>query len=185
MRSENTPIAVRLENIIDATCERVGVAVEHLLDVRRTPIVVRARWLVVAVARTCTPYSYPEIGRAMNTVHSTAITQHRRLQSLFLNKPSDDVERRLFIDDMAAIWQRAIELRKDEYARVRAGQDGGSAEQTILTPGRAHDGGSGRVDGGLASGPVRVPEEPGYRRVGTDGRVYGKAVKRDREQAAV
>lgn len=71
---------VRLGEIIDAVCVRIGVESDELLGRGRHRRVVLARGLVVHLARELTTLSFPEIARGLGREnHSTVHTAARRI----------------------------------------------------------------------------------------------------------
>ena len=80
---------VRLAEIIEAVCTRIGVESDELLGRGRHRRVVLARGLVVHLARELTTLSFPEIARGLGREnHSTVHTAARRiLRNLQANTP--------------------------------------------------------------------------------------------------
>jgi chromosomal replication initiator protein len=80
---------VRLGEIIEAVCTRIGVESDELLGRGRHRRVVLARGLVVHLARELTTLSFPEIARGLGREnHSTVHTAARRiLRNLQANTP--------------------------------------------------------------------------------------------------
>ncbi len=74
---------VRLADILEATCHRLGVEREEVLGTGRHRRVVLARSLVVHLARELTTHSFPEIARALGRdTHSSAHTAARRVDDM-------------------------------------------------------------------------------------------------------
>lgn len=80
---------VRLNQIVDSVCSRIGVEPDELLGRGRHRRVVLARGLVVHLARELTTLSFPEIARGLGREnHSTVHTAARRiLRNMQKNTP--------------------------------------------------------------------------------------------------
>ena len=73
---------VRLGEIIDSVCDRLGIEPDELLGRGRHRRVVLARSLVVHLARSLTTLSFPEIARGLGREnHSTVHTAARRIEA--------------------------------------------------------------------------------------------------------
>ena len=73
---------VRLGEIIDSICQRLGIEPDELLGRGRHRRVVLARSLVVHLARSLTTLSFPEIARGLGREnHSTVHTAARRIEA--------------------------------------------------------------------------------------------------------
>ncbi|HAW96212.1 MAG TPA: hypothetical protein DCX60_08050 [Phycisphaerales bacterium] len=73
---------VRLGEIIDSVCQRLGIEPDELLGRGRHRRVVLARSLVVHLARSLTTLSFPEIARGLGREnHSTVHTAARRIEA--------------------------------------------------------------------------------------------------------
>lgn len=101
---------VRVESVIQAVCEHLGVGSADFSGRGRHRKVVLARALVVLLARRLTTASFPEIARAMHRPnHSSIITAMRRIERQIAGKervavgcPSDGLTIEALADHLAS-----------------------------------------------------------------------------------
>lgn len=157
---------------------------------RNSGVFPRAREICAEAMHTTGRFSLPEIARAMGLPnHSTVITARDRLRAKMVDgKYPDDISIQLAGVEQLAHVNAQKRMENADHGKRQCpvcgrclGGEGEQAEQPTQAPERPGQDGVGlRVEGG----PIRVPEVSGVR-PGTDSRVYGKAVKIDRKQAAV
>jgi chromosomal replication initiator protein len=77
------PEPMTMRAICGVVCKHYGINKNDLTSIRRTAPLVRARFVVVYLARTLTPMSYPEMGRRLGgRDHTTVLHAHRRMVAL-------------------------------------------------------------------------------------------------------
>ena len=79
---------IRIGQVIEQVCDRVGIAADDVMGSGRHRRVVLARALVSYLGRELTTHSYPEIAQAMGrTYHSTVHTAAQRLRRQISRRP--------------------------------------------------------------------------------------------------
>ncbi len=108
------PHIKRVQSIVQAACEVLGVPKHEVFSERRSVKIVRARQIVHWIACRCTSASFPEIGRRLGGQdHSTCVHGFRKIDSLL----DADIELAFEIQRVI-LRSMQIEVEEDERKRI-------------------------------------------------------------------